>query len=213
MLEKYDYAPQRKRDLEQLLILSDRFETRAQMLVDFTLDPPSSTADLPSVEADSNNSRMPPAKKSMKHPCSQHDPFGQGTRVACCLCHERCQRHDSFSSIGRDPRGLRRRTPPAVRRSHTRRRSLVCDLPQSQSRRMEQLLVAQRWPQRTAEQQCRQALRHQQEHNLPLDIMTVAASAVGERLRRPAICGLEHSMRPLHREALRSASLAIRSND
>lgn len=47
MEAKYDYVPQRKRDLEQLLVLADRFETRTQLLVDLTLDPPSSTADLP----------------------------------------------------------------------------------------------------------------------------------------------------------------------
>ncbi len=43
---KYDYAPQRKKDLEQLLLMADRFETRGQMLVDLTLDPPNSTAEL-----------------------------------------------------------------------------------------------------------------------------------------------------------------------
>lgn len=47
MEAKYDYVPQRKRDLEQLLVLADRFETRTQLLVDLTLDPPNSTADLP----------------------------------------------------------------------------------------------------------------------------------------------------------------------
>ena len=49
MQDKYDYAPQRKRDIEQLLMLADRFETRTQLLVDLTLDPPNSTADLPIV--------------------------------------------------------------------------------------------------------------------------------------------------------------------
>lgn len=46
---KYDYAPQRKRDLEQLILLADRFENRSQLLVDLTLDPPNSTAELPGV--------------------------------------------------------------------------------------------------------------------------------------------------------------------
>ena len=50
MEAKYDYAPQRKRDIEQLLMLADRFETRTQMLVDMTLDPPNNTGDLPSLE-------------------------------------------------------------------------------------------------------------------------------------------------------------------
>ncbi len=50
MEAKYDYAPQRKRDLEQLLMLADRFETRTQLLVDMTLDPPNNTGDLPSVD-------------------------------------------------------------------------------------------------------------------------------------------------------------------
>ncbi len=68
MLDKYDYAPQRKRDLEQLLILADRFETRAQMLVDFTLDPPSSTADLPNIELGSNDPKKPKTKKSEEPP-------------------------------------------------------------------------------------------------------------------------------------------------
>ncbi len=46
MEAKYDYAPQRKKDLEQLLLLADRFETRGQLLVDLTLDPPNNTAEL-----------------------------------------------------------------------------------------------------------------------------------------------------------------------
>jgi DNA helicase II / ATP-dependent DNA helicase PcrA len=56
--DKYDYAPQRKKDIEQLILMSDRFETRSQMLVDFTLDPPNSTADLPEVN---------PAKEKPKY--------------------------------------------------------------------------------------------------------------------------------------------------
>ena len=57
MEDKYDYAPQRKRDLEQLILMADRFETRTQLLVDMTLDPPNSSADLP--DRDDPNSRKP----------------------------------------------------------------------------------------------------------------------------------------------------------
>lgn len=56
MEERYDNAPQRLNDLQQLLALADRFKTREQMLVDLTLDPPTSTDDLPEVEA------SPPSK-------------------------------------------------------------------------------------------------------------------------------------------------------
>jgi DNA helicase II / ATP-dependent DNA helicase PcrA len=45
--DRYDNAPQRLRDLEQLITMADRFESRQQMLVDLAIDPPSSTADLP----------------------------------------------------------------------------------------------------------------------------------------------------------------------
>ena len=68
MEEKYDYAPQRKRDLEQLLVLSERFETRAQMLVDFTLDPPNNTADLPDLDSSPDGMRKAPSKKSDEAP-------------------------------------------------------------------------------------------------------------------------------------------------
>ncbi len=57
MEDKYDYVPQRKRDLEQLIIMADRFETRTQLLVDMTLDPPNSSADLP--DLDDPKSRRP----------------------------------------------------------------------------------------------------------------------------------------------------------
>jgi DNA helicase-2/ATP-dependent DNA helicase PcrA len=50
MEERYDKASQRLNDLQQLLALADRFKTREQMLIDLTLDPPSSTEDLPDVE-------------------------------------------------------------------------------------------------------------------------------------------------------------------
>lgn len=50
MEEQYDNAPQRLSDLQQLLALADRFETREQMLVDLTLDPPTSTEDLPDLK-------------------------------------------------------------------------------------------------------------------------------------------------------------------
>ncbi len=57
MEAKYDYAPQRKRDIEQLMVLAERFQTRAQLLVDLTLDPPSSTADLPELGSASQPAR------------------------------------------------------------------------------------------------------------------------------------------------------------
>ncbi len=49
--ERYDNATQRMTDLKQLIAMADRFESRQQMLVDLSLDPPSSTADLPDEEA------------------------------------------------------------------------------------------------------------------------------------------------------------------
>ncbi len=42
----YDNPLPRRRDLEQLEIVAERYETRADFLADLTLDPPSSTADL-----------------------------------------------------------------------------------------------------------------------------------------------------------------------
>ncbi len=50
MEERYDDPGQRLSDLKQLLAMADRFESRQQMLVDLTLDPPTSTADLPELE-------------------------------------------------------------------------------------------------------------------------------------------------------------------
>lgn len=50
MEERYDDPDQRLSDLKQLLAMADRFESRQQMLVDMTLDPPTSTADLPEVD-------------------------------------------------------------------------------------------------------------------------------------------------------------------
>ncbi len=44
---QYEDANQRWSDLQQLLALSDRFESRTQMLADLALDPPTSTEDLP----------------------------------------------------------------------------------------------------------------------------------------------------------------------
>lgn len=44
--ERYDDAKVRLRDLQQLIALSDRFETRQQMLVDLTLDPPNNSAEV-----------------------------------------------------------------------------------------------------------------------------------------------------------------------
>ncbi len=54
--DRYDNAPLRKRDLEQLISMADRFESRQQMLVDLTIDPPSSTED---VEADRKRKEPP----------------------------------------------------------------------------------------------------------------------------------------------------------
>ena len=44
--KRYDQAPMRLRDLEQLEQLSSNFRNRAEMLTDLTLDPPASTQDL-----------------------------------------------------------------------------------------------------------------------------------------------------------------------
>ncbi len=50
MEDRYDDSEQRKSDLRQLVAMADRFENRQQMLVDLTLDPPNSTADLPNLD-------------------------------------------------------------------------------------------------------------------------------------------------------------------
>lgn len=57
MEERYDDPEQRLSDLKQLLAMADRFESRQQMLVDLTLDPPTSTADLPEVEDEPKGKR------------------------------------------------------------------------------------------------------------------------------------------------------------
>jgi DNA helicase-2/ATP-dependent DNA helicase PcrA len=47
ILEKrYDQAPIRKRDLDQLELIASNFRSRSSMLTDLTLDPPASTQDL-----------------------------------------------------------------------------------------------------------------------------------------------------------------------
>ncbi|MBA4029370.1 MAG: ATP-dependent DNA helicase [Planctomyces sp.] len=43
--QKYDHAPARLRDLEQLEVVASRFESRSQFLTELTLDPPTSTQD------------------------------------------------------------------------------------------------------------------------------------------------------------------------
>ncbi|MCC6511644.1 MAG: ATP-dependent helicase [Pirellulaceae bacterium] len=50
MEERYDNASQRLSDLQQLMAMADRFESRQQMLTDLTLDPPTSTEDLPDLD-------------------------------------------------------------------------------------------------------------------------------------------------------------------
>ena len=43
---KYDHVEPRLRDLEQLELIASRYRSRARMLLEITLDPPSSTQDL-----------------------------------------------------------------------------------------------------------------------------------------------------------------------
>ena len=43
---KYDHVEPRLRDLEQLELIASRFRSRSRMLLELTLDPPSSTQDL-----------------------------------------------------------------------------------------------------------------------------------------------------------------------
>ena len=64
METRYDEPEQRLSDLKQLLAMADRFESRQQMLVDMTLDPPSSTADLP--DLDELNDQAPAKRKKAK---------------------------------------------------------------------------------------------------------------------------------------------------
>ena len=66
--DKYDNASQRLNDLQQLLNMADRFATREQMLVDLTLDPPSSTEDLPGLDAEAaKKPKEPPLVLSTIH--------------------------------------------------------------------------------------------------------------------------------------------------
>lgn len=70
MEERYDNATQRLNDLRQLLAMADRFETREQMLVDLTLDPPTSTEDLPDPgggQAKTKKPKEPPLVLSTIH--------------------------------------------------------------------------------------------------------------------------------------------------
>ncbi len=71
MEARYDDPQQRLSDLKQLLAMADRFESRQQMLVDMTLDPPTSTADLPDLDElasqdGSAEGESPKAKKKSK---------------------------------------------------------------------------------------------------------------------------------------------------
>lgn len=59
MEDRYDKASQRLSDLQQLIAMADRFESREQMLVDLTLDPPSSTEDLPDLDTPAKPKEAP----------------------------------------------------------------------------------------------------------------------------------------------------------
>ncbi|MGN6136065.1 MAG: ATP-dependent helicase [Aureliella sp.] len=68
MEQQYDNAPLRMLDLQQLVAMADRFASREQMLVDLTLDPPTSTADLPDLETDAaRKPKEPPLVLSTIH--------------------------------------------------------------------------------------------------------------------------------------------------
>jgi DNA helicase-2/ATP-dependent DNA helicase PcrA len=66
MEARYDDPDQRLSDLKQLLALADRFESRQQMLVDLTLDPPTSTADLPDLDELNSEGNAQAKKKKGK---------------------------------------------------------------------------------------------------------------------------------------------------
>ncbi len=68
---RYDDPEQRLSDLKQLLALADRFESRQQMLVDLTLDPPTSTADLP----DLDDVEQAPGTKGKKNKQNKEPPL------------------------------------------------------------------------------------------------------------------------------------------
>ena len=68
MEEQYDNASQRLSDLQQLVAMADRFATREQMLIDLTLDPPTSTEDLPDLaEERAKKPKEPPLVLSTIH--------------------------------------------------------------------------------------------------------------------------------------------------
>lgn len=62
MEDRYDNASLRKRDLEQLITMADRFDSRQQMLVDLAIDPPNSTE-----EIESDKAKEPPLVLSTIH--------------------------------------------------------------------------------------------------------------------------------------------------
>ena len=93
---KYDHVEPRLRDLEQLELIASRYRSRQRMLLEMTLDPPSSTQDLAG-----------PPRAGRRLPGAEHDPFGEG------------------AGVGRGLRDPRRRRQHPVRHGHeeSRRRS------------------------------------------------------------------------------------------
>ena len=91
---KYDHVEPRLRDLEQLELIASRYRSRPRMLLEMTLDPPSSTQDLAG-----------PPRAGRRLPGAEHDPFGQG------------------AGMGRGLRDPRRRRQHPLRHGHQERRT------------------------------------------------------------------------------------------
>ncbi len=95
MKEKYDNAPQREKDLEQLMAMADRFSSRQQMLVDLSIDPPNNTEELRRLSLESQ-------RKATR---SQHHPLGQRARMGGRFCHECLWRRDSHARAAKSLEG------------------------------------------------------------------------------------------------------------
>ena len=95
---KYDHPEPRLRDLEQLELIASRYQSRQRMLLEMTLDPPSSTQDFAG-----------PPRAGRRLPGAEHDPFGQGAGVGGGVRDPRRRRqHPLRHGHPRTPRKSRR---------------------------------------------------------------------------------------------------------
>ena len=93
---KYDHVEPRLRDLEQLELIASRYRSRPRMLLEMTLDPPSSTQDLAG-----------PPVLGRRLPGAEHDPFGQGAGMGRGLRDPRRRRQHPLRHGHEEPGGDR----------------------------------------------------------------------------------------------------------